>query len=121
MGSLSGWPHDLVDPQDPEFAQRACSWLLDRLPGEFRASAIAQSPVALAWVLTKIVKADLEVFRQMYATARGELPSVGVSIDDALAALEAIGSAQIRLDREAELVFGALKRASGEVGSSHLE
>lgn len=121
MGTISGWPHDLVDSQDPEFPEQVSSWLLDRLPSEFRITAIARSPVALAWVLTKYVKADIEAFREMYATARGELRGTGVSVDDVLATLEAIGSARIRLDREVGLVFEALLRASGAVGSSGLE
>ena len=121
MGSISGWPHDLVDPQHPEFSHRVASWLLDRLPGEFRGSTIARSPVALAWVSTNSVKADLEAYRQMYAIARSELRGIAVPVDDVLATLEAVGSGYIRLDREAGLVFGALIRASGEMGSSHLE
>ena len=112
METPVGWPRDLVDPHDLEFVEQARAWILDRLPGEFRQSPIANEPHALAWILTRSVHAENAAYREMYATARGELESG--RIEETLAALELVGSAQLRLEREADLVRRALVRASGE-------
>lgn len=119
METPAGWPRDLVDPHDLEFVEQARGWILDRLPGEFRQSPIAQDPHALAWILTRSVHAEIAAYRDMYATARGELESG--RIDGTLAALELVGSAQLRLEREADLVRRGLVRVSGENGRPRLD
>ena len=108
----AGWPAGLPEPDDPEFGQRAISWLLDLGPAEWRQSPVLrEQPLALAFRARYDVDARVEGARAAYAAARAELseaveaPVVGAL----LASLEAEGARLVALQREVALVEEALR------------
>ncbi len=102
----AGWPNDLVSAHDPEFAGQVSRWVLERLPGEFRATAITRDPVAAAWVLQERVRSDIELMRRLYATARTSSGSAAPA--DVLESLSQVGAQLLRAEREVNCVVSAL-------------
>lgn len=105
-GKPAGWPTDLVSSFDPEFSGQVCRWLLERLPGEFRDTAIRNDPIALAWVLQERVGSDIELMRRLYATARVSSGSAAPLV--LLEALSEIGAQLLRTEREVKSVVSAV-------------
>jgi hypothetical protein len=102
----AGWPNDLVSAHDPEFAGQVSRWVLERLPSEFRATAITRDPVAAAWVLQERVRSDIELMRRLYATARTSSGSAAPA--DVLESLSQVGAQLLRAEREVNCVVSAL-------------
>lgn len=109
--TVPGWPTSLPAPGTIEFNQRVTGWLLDRGPAELRGSALASSPVLLAYVVQRHVEGAVESLRQAYGGIRGDLS--GDIPPDVLAAgqqaMEKIGASLAQQAREVALVFRALR------------
>lgn len=108
----AGWPADLPDPDDPEFAARAVAWLLDLGPGHWRQQRVLrEQPLVLAVRARHDVDARLQGARAAYAAARTELgDAVPPPIIEALLeSLEAEGAWLLALQREVGLVEEALR------------
>jgi hypothetical protein len=85
---------------------------LDHCPPDYRAYAgWRRYPVALAWVATRHIEAQLEAMRQAYREARVELgdlvPADGLA--QVLADLEAEGVRLLAARRSAGLLYDALQ------------
>lgn len=113
-----GWPADLAAPGDPEFAERAGPWLLDRLPGTFRSErALRTRPLALAQLAADVTAAQVEGTRHAYSRARVRLDEAGVPADGVQAVLESLsraGRALAQTHDEIVLVLRSLERQSDE-------
>lgn len=69
-----GWPRGVPPPDVPGWQEAATSWLLDQCPPDFRAyDAWRRHPVALAWVATWHVDAQLTAMREAYRRIRVDL------------------------------------------------
>lgn len=90
----------------------AVSWLLDHCPPDYRGYAgWRRHPVALAWVATRHIEAQLVAMRQAYREARVELGEVvsAEGLTQILADLEAEGVRLLAARRSAGLVYDALQ------------
>ena len=90
----------------------AVSWLLDHCPPDYRGYAgWRRYPVALAWVATRHIEAQLVAMRQAYREARVELgdrvPADGLA--QILADLESEGVRLLAAKRSAGLIYEALQ------------
>lgn len=69
-----GWPATVPPPDTQGWQGAACEWLLDHCPPDYRGQASwRRHPLALAWVATLHVEAQLEAMRTAYRQARVEL------------------------------------------------
>lgn len=69
-----GWPRGLPPPMVSGWEEPAIEWLLDQCPADFRAyRAWRRYPVALAWVATWHVEAQLNAMRECYRRIRVEV------------------------------------------------
>lgn len=69
-----GWPPGVPPPGAPGWQRAAVAWLLDHCPADFRAyDAWRRHPLALAWIATWHIDAQLEAMRQAYRRARVDL------------------------------------------------
>lgn len=69
-----GWPASVPLPQVSGWQEAATSWLFDQCPAEFRAyDAWRKHPLALAWVATWHVDAQLTAMREAYRRIRVDL------------------------------------------------
>lgn len=69
-----GWPRGVPPPGAHGWQEAATNWLLDQCPADFRAyDAWRRHPVALAWVATWHVDAQLRAMRESYRRIRVEL------------------------------------------------
>lgn len=89
-----GWPRGVPPPSVAGWQGYAVAWLLDHTPADYRAyDAWRRYPLALAWVATKHIDAQVDAMRSAYRTARvdlgEEVPPEGIS--DVLLALETEG------------------------------
>jgi hypothetical protein len=107
----NGWPSDLVHPEHPDFLTQASHWLLDRLPGDFRGCDIRADPSALAWILQGLIRGQIDIFRQLYGTARGQAPTS--DMPGLLDGLSRVGATLVRTQREVILVSAALGSDTG--------
>lgn len=102
-----------MPPPDVEGWQvPAVSWLLDHCPPDYRGYAgWRRHPVALAWVATRHIEAQLVAMRQAYREARVELGEVvsAEGLTQILADLEAEGVRLLAARRSAGLVYDALQ------------
>ena len=90
----------------------AVSWLLDHYPPDYRGYAgWRRYPVALAWVATRHIEAQLVAMRQAYREARVELgdrvPADGLV--QILTDLESEGVRLLAARRSAGLIYEALQ------------
>lgn len=74
-----GWPDRVPPPGAPGWEEAATNWLFDQCPADFRSyDAWRRHPLALAWVATWHVDAQLDAMREAYRRIRvdlgGELP-----------------------------------------------
>lgn len=107
-----GWPASVPPPEVEGWQVPAVSWLLDHCPADYRAYAgWRKHPLALAWVATRHIDAQLVAMRQAYREARVELgdhiPSEGLT--EILGNLEAEGVRLLAARRSASLVLEALR------------
>ncbi|HEX5525456.1 MAG TPA: hypothetical protein VFX53_18575 [Pedococcus sp.] len=107
-----GWPSAVPPPDSQGWQVPAVSWLLDHCPPDYRAYAgWRRHPVALAWVATRHIEAQLEAMRQCYREARVELadlvPTEGLA--QILADLENEGVRLLAAKRSAGLLYDALQ------------
>ncbi|HQR80874.1 MAG TPA: hypothetical protein PLT68_11700 [Actinomycetota bacterium] len=105
-----GWPVDLP-PVGAGFEQGVVGWLLDRLPPEYRTSALRKHPLALAMAARGHTEATLDGTREVYRRLRAELRDwLGAAeIDTALVELERLAAQFARDRREVEMVEQALR------------
>lgn len=107
-----GWPHAVPPPDVQGWQGAACEWLLDHCPPDYRGYASwRRHPLALAWVASLHIEAQLESMRVAYRTARvalgEELPADAVSA--VMADLEAEGVRLRASARSARLLHEALQ------------
>ena len=118
-----GWPVDLVEPNDPDFDPRVVRWLLDRLPGEIRQGAVANDARALVWIVAEQTSAQIDLYRSLYARARGQAATE--TVDPLLEAICAVGANLVRQDREIALVAREIGRLwalhGGQIPQMHLD
>src|SRR5512133_2415764 len=107
-----GWPKVVPPPESDGWQVPAVSWLLDQCPADYRGYAgWRRHPVALAWVATRHVEAQLVAMRQAYREARVELDDHVSSegLAQILADLEAEGVRLLAARRSAQLIHEALQ------------
>jgi len=107
-----GWPATVPPPESPGWQVPAVSWLLDHCPPDYRGYAgWRRYPVALAWVASRHIEAQLDAMRQAYREARVELgdrvPPDGLA--QIMADMEAEGVRLLAAKRSAALVYEALQ------------
>ena len=105
-----GWPSDLPGP-DAGLAEQVTGWLLDRLPPEYRTSAVRRYPLVLAMAARLHAQATLDGTRDVYRDLRAQLRDhvEPTDIQAALAALEDLAAQFSRTQREIDLVEQALR------------
>lgn len=86
-------------------------WLLDRLPPEYRTSALRKHPLALAMAARGQAEATLSGVREVYRRLRAELRDRldAAEIEAALVELERLAAQFGRSQREVEMVEQALR------------
>lgn len=107
-----GWPRAVPPPGDGDWTQRACLWLLDHSPGEYRAyPLLRRHPLLLAWLAERNIAAQLDAARRSYARARAEVGGhVGPEVlAQLLETLEQEGARLLAVQREIGLVASALR------------
>lgn len=107
-----GWPEVVPPPGARGWEVPAVSWLLDHCPPDYRSYAgWRRHPVALAWVTTRHIEAQLVAMRQAYREVRVELGDhvTAEGLEQILADLEAEGVRLLGARRSAELVCDALR------------
>lgn len=107
-----GWPAEVPPKGAPGWESAATEWLLDQCPADHRGQPVwRRHPVALAWVATHHVNAQVEAMRTCYRTARVELGEYLTpdAVAEALSALEAEGLRLRAVHRATELVSEALR------------
>lgn len=107
-----GWPRAVPPPQAADWSERACLWLLDLSPAEYRSYGLVRRyPVVLSWLAERNVSAQLDAARQAYARARAELGGLVEAeiLTELLATLEQEGARLLAVQREIGLVASALR------------
>lgn len=107
-----GWPHRVPPAGARGWQEAAVSWLLDHCPADYRGySAWRRHPVALAWVTTRHIDAQLAAMRAAYREARVELGELvpAEALPQVLEALEAEGVRLLAARRSAALLHEALQ------------
>lgn len=99
-------------PESDGWQVPAVSWLLDQCPADYRGYAgWRRYPIALAWVATRHIEAQLVAMRQAYREARVDLgdhvPSEALA--QILTDLETEGVRLLAARRSAQLVHEALQ------------
>jgi hypothetical protein len=112
VSAQPGWPPHIPPPDSAGWQVPAVSWLLDHCPADYRGYAgWRRQPVALAWVATRHLDAQLAAMRQAYREARVELRDQvsAEGLAQILSDLEAEGVRLLATRRSAGLVYDALK------------
>jgi len=107
-----GWPRQVPPAGAPGWQESATAWLLDQCPADYRGHAAWRKyPVALAWVATRHVDAQLEAMRSAYREVRVDLADLVTpeALPEVLAALEAEGVRLRACARAAALLYDALQ------------
>lgn len=107
-----GWPPLVPPPESHGWQVPAVSWLLDFCPSEYRLYAgWRRQPVALAWMTTRHIDAQLVAMRQAYREVRVELGDhlTSEGLAQVLADLETEGVRLLAARRSAGLVYDALQ------------
>ncbi|HYT09119.1 MAG TPA: hypothetical protein VEL73_00500 [Mycobacteriales bacterium] len=105
------WPRQVPRPGTPEWERGAVAWLLDLVPGEWRAyEVLRRHPVVLARLASGQVAASLEAARDGWRTLRRDLgrelpPEV---VEAAMAAYEREGARLRELGPQVAAVREAL-------------
>lgn len=107
-----GWPDRVPPPEAPGWQVPAVGWLLDHCPSDYRMYAVwRRHPVALAWVTTHHLDAQLGAMRTAYRGLRVDLADhvEPEGIAASLAALEAEGARLLAARRAAGLLLEAMQ------------
>lgn len=107
-----GWPPAVPPPESPGWQVPAAGWLLDHCPPDYRGyAAWRRHPVALAWVATRHIDAQLVAMRQAYRDVRVDLSDdlPPEALTQVLADLEREGVRLLAARRSAELLLDALR------------
>ena len=111
----AGWPVQVQPPGTQGWEASAGFWLIDLCPADYRSYAVwRRHPVALAWVASLHVAAQLEAMRQAFRTVRVELAD-DLDPETVAAARHAIEAEGLRLraaQRGIDLILEAMR---GEV------
>ena len=105
------WPPVVRPPGSPDWEASAISWLLDQVPGEYRAyEVLRRHPVLLSRFATSYVEACLQAARQSWRSLRRDLgrelpPEV---LETAMTAYEQEGARLVELTRAVAAVDAAL-------------
>lgn len=105
------WPRAVRPPGSPDWEASAISWLLDHVPGEYRAyEVLRRHPVLLSRFATSYVEACLQAARQSWRSLRRDLsrelpPDV---LETAMTAYEQEGARLVELTRAVAAVDAAL-------------
>ena len=105
-----GWPADLT-ADDAGFDDDVVGWLLDRLPPEYRTSALRRHPAVLGVCAAAHAQARLEAVREVYRGLRSGMRErlEPDEITAVMAGLEALAADFTRTQREVHLVQEALQ------------
>lgn len=110
-----GWPPQVLPPGVCGWQASAGLWLIDQCPADYRAYAVwRRHPVALAWVASLHVAAQLEAMRQAFRTVRVELAD-DVDPETVTAARHAIEAEGLRLRATQRGIGLVLEAMRGEV------
>lgn len=107
-----GWPPQVPPPEHPGWEVPAVSWLLDFCPADYRRyAAWRRHPIALAWLTTRHIDAQLVAMRQAYREVRVELGDHlgSQALAEVLADLEAEGVRLLAARRSAGLIHDAFQ------------
>lgn len=99
-------------PGVPGWEEAAVAWLLDQCPADYRAyRAWRRHPVALAWVATRHLQAELAAMRGAWRDVRTDLGPLlpPGSLGDVLASLTQEGLRLRAALRSAELLLEAMR------------
>jgi hypothetical protein len=99
-------------PDSPDWQVPAAAWLLDHCPADYRGyEGWRKHPVALAWVTTRHIEAQLEAMRGAYRDVRVDLGDLvpAEALPEILADLEAEGLRLRAASRSASLLYDALQ------------
>lgn len=108
----AGWPQGVPPPDVPGWEEFAVEWLLDQCPADYRLyEPLRRHPLALAWVATRHVEAQVAAARESYRRARVELgEGIGpAAVADVLVVLEREGLRLRAAARAAAMVTEALQ------------
>jgi hypothetical protein len=90
---MSNWPSDLIPAGAPGWEIKACAWLLDRCPSEFRTYEIFRThPTALGYVATFQLEHQVEAIRDAYRSARTTAQLPPEALTELLSTLEHEGA-----------------------------
>ncbi len=107
-----GWPVEVPPPDAVDWVERACAYLLDHCPPDYRTEPVyRRHPLVLGWLAARQAQARLDAARAAYGSVRRELgdavsPEV---LSDTLRALEREGSRLLAQQRSVGLVADALR------------
>lgn len=107
-----GWPPGIPPPSVSGWEQRAVGWLLDQCPADYRGYAgWRRHPLALAWVASLHLDAQLAAMRTAYREVRVALTEeIGPEgVTQVLGDLEAEGVRLVVARRSAHLILEGLQ------------
>jgi hypothetical protein len=108
------WPPDVHRPGSPDWERSAVSWLLDQVPGEWRAhDVLRRHPTLLARLAAGETAASLEATREGWRTLRRDVGRGGAKlppevVEEAMAAYERQGLRLVELTRQVDAVRQAI-------------
>jgi hypothetical protein len=108
------WPADVRPPGTPDWERSAVSWLLDQVPGEWRAhDVLRRYPTLLARLAAGQTAASLEATREGWRTLRRDAGRGGAKlppevVEEAMAAYERQGIRLVELERQIDAVRNAI-------------
>jgi hypothetical protein len=108
------WPADVRPPGTPDWERSAVSWLLDQVPGEWRAhDVLRRYPTLLARLAAGETAASLEATREGWRTLRRDAGRGGARlppevVEEAMAAYERQGIRLVELERQIDAVRNAI-------------
>ena len=108
------WPAPVQRPGTPDWERTAVSWLLDQVPGEWRAhDVVRRHPTLLARLAAAETAASLEATREGWRTLRRDAGRGPASlppdvVDEAMAAYERQGIRLVELERQIDAVRNAI-------------
>lgn len=107
-----GWPRTVPPPTLPGWEQRAVAWLLDLCPPDYRLyEGWVKNPVALAWLASRHLDAQVASMRESYRMARTELGDAVTpeALADILVNLEREGLRLVSAQRAAKYIYEAMQ------------
>ena len=117
------WPAEVGHPGSPDWERSAVSWMLDQVPGEWRAhDVLRRYPTLLARLAAGETAASLEATREGWRTlrrdaGRGEAKLSPEVVEEAMAAYERQGIRLVELLRQVDAVRNAIDGRSWVPGA----